>query len=286
MPELGGDTPLEVCLSESREAGFCGTELGGKFPRDAAQLAPLLQQHELQLASGWFSGLLRQNNSVEEEMKRMHIQLEIFAKLNVATLFYAETSGSIQGEFDTPLSMRPKMPEKEFAAYGEKLTALAAQMFADYGVKMAYHHHMGTVIEDDRDIDLLMEHTGEDVGLLVDSGHIYFAGGDPTALLRRHSARVRYIHCKDCRQAELTKAKQQDTSFMQAVLAGVFTVPGDGSLDFAAFLIAAAEIGYHGWLVVEAEQDPAKANPLVYSRMGGLHLRECCKRAGIDVVDE
>ena len=286
MPELGGDTPLEVCLAESRAAGFCGTEMGGKFPRDAAQLSPLLRRHRLQLASGWFSGLLRQNDSVEEEMQRMRAQLETFAALNTRVLFYAETADSVQGQYDTPLSARPKMAPPEFARYGEKLTQLATRMRVDYGVQMAYHHHMGTVFETEDEVDLLMANTGEAVGLLVDSGHIAFAGGSPQALLRRHGARVRHIHCKDLRQAPLAKALAQDTSFMQAVLAGVFTVPGDGLLDFDAFIQAVADIDYHGWLVVEAEQDPAKANPLTYSRRGGQHLRQCCQRAGITVVEE
>lgn len=285
MPELGGDTPLETCLAESREAGFCGTELGGKFPRDAAVLSPLLQQHNLQLASGWFSGLLRYG-TVEEEMTRMRPQLETFVGLKTKTLFYAETTGSVQGDINAPLSSRPKMTDAEFAPYGEKLTALAARMLADYDIEMAYHHHMGTVIEDDRDVDFLMQNTGEAVGLLADSGHIAFAGGDPADLIRRHSGRIKYIHCKDLRREQLGKTRMADSSFMNAVLAGVFTVPGDGFLDFDAFLSAAAAISYNGWLVVEAEQDPAKANPLEYSRRGGKHLRECCQRAGIKILEE
>ena len=285
MPELGGDTPLEVCLAESRAAGFCGTEMGSKFPRDAAVLSPLLQRHGLQLASGWFSGLLRRG-TVQQEMMRMRAQLETFAALGTTVLFYAETTDSVQGQFDAPLSSRPTMDTAEFVPYGEKLTALAAQMLSDYGITMAYHHHMGTVIESDRDIDLLMQNSGDEVGLLVDSGHIAFAGGDAADLLRRHSGRVRYIHCKDLRQVPLATAREDDLSFMQSVLLGVFTTPGDGFLDFDAFLAAAAAIPYSGWLVVEAEQDPAKANPLEYSRQGGLHLRACCQRAGIDLVEE
>ena len=285
MPELGGDTSLETILAESRAAGFCGTELGGKFPRDAAILKPLLREHELQLASGWFSGLLRQNQSVDAELQRMRAQLETFAACETTNLFYAETSDSVQGKMDVPLSARPKMPDHEFPEYGEKLTALAARMADEYGVKMAYHHHMGTVIETDREVDLLMANSGEEVGLLVDSGHSAFAGGDPVALLRRHAERIRYLHCKDLREAEWRTAIAQDLSFMQAVLAGVFTVPGDGFLDFPAFLSAAKNVGYNGWLVVEAEQDPAKANPYEYSKMGGEYLRKCCQKVGIEILE-
>ena len=285
MPSLGGDTPLEVCLAESRAAGFCGTELGGKFPRDAKQLSPLLQKHRLQLASGWFSGLLLENDSVEEEMRRMRPQLECFAALSTNVLFYAETSGSVQAKMESPLSSRPTMSEDAFAAYGEKLTALAAQMKKEFGVAMAYHHHMGTVVETERDVDLLMKNTGDEVGLLADSGHIAFAGGDPAALVVRHARRLRYVHCKDLRARELDAARADDWSFMQAVLAGVFTVPGDGFLDFDSFVAAVAASGYGGWMVVEAEQDPAKANPLDYSRKGGEHLRACCARARLEIVE-
>lgn len=286
MPELGGDTPLETCLAESRQAGFRGTELGGKFPRDPGQLLPLLRKHELELASGWFSGLLRESGSVDAEMARMREHLECFAAAGTSVLFYADTSGSVQGDMDAPLSSRPVMPENEFPAYGEKLTALAARMRQDYGIAMAYHHHMGTVIETQRDVDLLMANTGEEAGLLADSGHIAFAGGDPAELMSRYAARVRHIHCKDLRAEPLAKARDGDWSFMRAVLEGAFTVPGDGMLDFDAFLAPAAAAGYSGWLVVEAEQDPAKANPLEYSKMGGAHIRACCDRAGFSVADD
>ncbi|MGU9957491.1 MAG: myo-inosose-2 dehydratase [Arenicellales bacterium WSBS_2016_MAG_OTU3] len=286
MPALGGDTPLEVCLAESRAAGFCGTEMGGKFPRDAKTLAPLLQQHGLTLASGWFSGLLYGNQSVDEEMRRMREQLTCFAELGTDVLFYADTTSSVQGQMDTPLSKRPRLPKDAFAAYGKKLTALAERMKADYGICMAYHHHMGTLIESEGEVDLLMANSGEAVGLLVDSGHIAFAGGDPTRLFVNHARRIRYVHCKDLRSEPLAAARREDWPFMRAVLEGAFTVPGDGCLDFQSFLNAAAAAGYRGWVVVEAEQDPAKANPLRYSRMGGEHIRECCARAGIAVSED
>ena len=285
MPELGGQTPLETCLAESRAAGFCGTELGGKFPRDARVLAPLLRQHGLALASGWFSGLLYESQSTDEEMRRMRGQLTCFAELGTKILFYADTSSSVQAKIDAPLSTRPRMSAEGRRGYGERLTAIAERMKSEYGVAMAYHHHMGTLIETEEEVDWLMANTGEAVGLLVDSGHIAFAGGDPTRLLQRHAARARYIHCKDLRAEPLAAARAQDWSFMRAVLEGVFTVPGDGCLDFQSYLAAAAAANYCGWLVVEAEQDPAKAPPLQYARMGGEHLKKCCAQAGI-VVDE
>jgi len=283
MPELGGDTPLETCLSESRQAGFSGTETGAKYPMDAAALGPLLARHELQLASGWFSGRLMEV-SLDEEKDNIARQLETFRALGAQVLVYAETTGSIQAVRDAPLGTRPVMAPGQWRAYGAKLTALAEHMAAA-GVRMAYHHHMGTVVETAAEVDLLMAHTGEAVGLVVDTGHLAFAGGDPVALLRKYAPRVNHIHCKDLRRAPLEQALRDDTSFMQAVLAGVFTVPGDGCLDFRAVARAVADIGYEGWLVVEAEQDPAKANPLQYARMGYRHLREALAAAGVEVVE-
>ena len=286
MPALGGDTPIDTILRESRAAGFCGTELGGAFPRDAAAMKPLLAAHNLSLASGWFSGLLHKNQSVEEEMRRMESQLRCFAELSVDTLFYCDTSGSVQGDPNAPLSTRPTMPPEQYPAYGEKLTALAERMKSEHGVAMAYHHHKGTLIEKENEIDALMAATGPAVSLLADSGHIAFAGGDPVRLLTNHATRIRYIHCKDLRPEPVRRAQTEDWPFLRAVLEGAFTVPGDGHLDFQSFINAAAAIGYRGWLVIEAEQDPAKANPLEYSRRGGEHIRHCCANAGLTVGEE
>ena len=286
MPELGGDTPLDTILRESRAADFCGTELGGAFPRDAAAMKPLLDEHHLSLASGWFSGLLYQNQSVDEEMRRMDSQLCCFADLGVQFLFYCDTTESVQSKVNAPLSTRPRLPAADYPAYGEKLTALAERMKSDFGIAMSYHHHMGTLIETEEEIDRLLANCGDAVGLLADSGHIAFAGGDPVRLLQKHAARVNYIHCKDLRAEPMKQALREDWPFMRAVLEGVFTVPGDGHLDFQAFLSAAAANNYRGWLVVEAEQDPARANPLDYSRLGGEHIRRCCEKAGIQVSEE
>ncbi|MGI9336355.1 MAG: myo-inosose-2 dehydratase [Gammaproteobacteria bacterium] len=282
LPELGGDTPLETCLAESREAGYSGTETGGKFPMDPLELGPLLERYELALVSGWFSGQLLQH-SVEAELGRMRDQFQTFAALGAPVLVYAETTGSVQGQRDVRLSRRPRLSTTELGDYGTKLTELAQRM-ADGGVPMAYHHHMGTVIETESEVDSLMAATGEAVGLLVDTGHITYAGGDPVKLLRRHGPRVNHIHCKDVREEVLRVALERDQSFLEAVLAGVFTVPGDGRVDFGAVAAATADIGYAGWLVVEAEQDPAKANPLEYARMGHRHLSGVLQDAGIEVV--
>ena len=282
LPELGGDTPLEVCLRESRAAGYSGTESGGKFPMDATVLGPILQQHDVQLVSGWFSGRLLEV-SVEQEIERMEQQLSTFKALGAPVMVYAETTGSVQSQRHTPLSQRPKLDPKDFPAYGKKLTAVAEHM-AERGVPMAYHHHMGTVIETEAEIDLLMANTGPAVGLLIDTGHLSFAGGDVLATTRRYGARINHVHCKDIRAEVLQQVREQDLSFLDGVLAGVFTVPGDGSIDFKAFARALAEIGYQGWAVVEAEQDPAKAPPLEYAKLGYAHLSAALTAAGLTIV--
>jgi inosose dehydratase len=281
LPELGGDTPLETCLAESRAAGFSGTETGGKFPMDAARLGPILKAHGLSLVSGWFSGRLL-DGSVEQEKARMERQLATFKALGAPVMVYAETTGSVQTLRNIPVGRRPRLPPADFKAYGARLTELAECM-AERGVPMTYHHHMGTIVESDAEIDLLMANTGAAVGLLVDTGHIAYAGGDYLAVTRRHAGRINHIHCKDVRAEVLAQAHAGDWSFLNAVLAGVFTAPGDGCVDFGAFVALLKEIGYAGWVLCEVEQDPAKAPPLQYARMGHDHLTRLFTEAGVAI---
>jgi len=282
LPQLGGETRLETCLAQSREAGFSGTETGIKFPMDAKALAPLLDSHGLALVSGWFSGELL-NRSVAEEKARIALQLATFQALSAPVLVYAETTGSIQSSIDTPLSLRPRVADEQFQTYGAKLTELAEWM-AERGVALTYHHHMGTIVESQREIDLLMQNTGPAVGLLIDTGHLTYAGADVLAVVHRHARRINHVHCKDVRPEVLKRVRQRDNSFLSAVLEGVFTVPGDGFIDYYAFARVLAEIGYSGWVVVEAEQDPAKAPPLEYSRMGLRHLSAAFSAAGYEIA--
>ena len=282
LPELGRDTPLETCLKESRAAGFSGTETGGKFPMDAAKLGPLLDAHGLKLVSGWFSGRLLEG-SIEREKERMERQLATFKALGAPVMVYAETTGSVQTARQTPVSRRPRLAADAFKEYGARLTALAEYM-TERGVAMTYHHHMGTVVETDAEIDLLMAHTGAAVGLLVDTGHIAYAGGDCLAVTRRHRARINHVHCKDVRPAVLAQVRAEDSSFLDAVVAGVFTAPGDGAVDFAAFARLLADIGYSGWAVVEVEQDPVKAPPFEYAKMGHDHMTRLFTAAGLAIA--
>ena len=281
LPSLGGDTPIEVCLSETKEAGYAGTEMGGKFPKDSAELRSLLGRHGLVLVSGWFDGRAHERE-VAAEWDAVLPHLTLLRDLGCRHVVYADTSGRSEGDLFAPISKRPRLADDEWPGYGKKLTALAERM-ADFGVGMAFHHHMGTFVETEAEIDSLMAHTGPAVGLLYDCGHCVFSGGDPVALLTRHIGRVVHVHCKDSRQEVLERARASDTSFMQAVLDGVFTVPGDGFVDFPALLKILHDAGYQGWLVVEAEQDPAKAHPLTYAKMGYENLSRMARNAGFTV---
>ena len=281
LPELGGETPLDVCLAETKATGYAGTEMGGKFPKTAAELRPLLDRHGLDFVSGWYSAKLLQRDA-EAEIEAMAAHLELMAGMGCKVMVFAEGSGSAQGDRSTPLSRRPRMSEAEWAVFTSRLMRVAEHMLAR-GVQLAFHHHMGTVIETEAEIDRLMRETGPAVGLLLDTGHATFAGGDPLALARRHVRRIVHVHCKDVRGPVLERVKREDWSFLDAIVEGVFTVPGDGSIAFAPVLGELARGGYHGWLVVEAEQDPAKAPPLEFARMGFANLSRLARDAGFEV---
>ena len=282
LPSLGGDTPLETCLSETRIAGFSGTEMGGKFPKTSGELRPLLGSHGLVLVSGWYDGRIHERD-LDAEWNAILPHMTLLRDLGCRHVVYADTSGRSEGDLFAPISRRPKLADAEWVSYGKRLTALAERM-ADFGVGMAFHHHMGTIVETDAEVDRLMASTGPAVGLLYDCGHCVFSGGNPVAMLRRHVARVVHVHCKDARKDLLQKARATDESFMQAVLDGVLTVPGDGFIDFPTLLATLHEAGYEGWLVSEAEQDPAKAHPLTYARLGFSNLVRMALQAGFTVA--
>ena len=281
MPELGGATPLETCLSEAKLAGYGGVELGNKFPRQAEALRPILAGHGLALVSGWYSSRLLER-SVEEEKKAVDAHLRLLAALGCKVMVYAEVSRCVHGDRSTSLSRRPVLAANEWKRFGESLAAMGRHL-QQHGLRLAYHHHMGTVVQSEADIDAMMAHTGPEVGLLLDTGHLTYAGGNPAAVARRHAARIAHVHCKDVRLPVLAGALERDSSFLDAVLDGVFTVPGDGGVDYAAVLPVLAKAGYSGWLVVEAEQDPAKAHPLTYARMGRENLSALARGAGFRI---
>ena len=222
-------------------------------------------------------------HSVEQEFSTVLPHLTLLRDLGAKVVVYADTSRRAEGDLFQPASRRPKLADADWKEYGGKLTALAERMAA-FGVGMAFHHHMGTIVQTDHEIDLLMANTGKAVGLLYDTGHCLFSGGDPAALLQTHLARVVHVHCKDARPAVLKRALAEDLSFMNAVLEGVFTVPGDGCIAFPPLLRRLSDHGYAGWLVVEAEQDPRKAHPLTYARMGFDNLLKMAREAAFTVL--
>ncbi|MCG8423534.1 MAG: myo-inosose-2 dehydratase [Proteobacteria bacterium] len=276
MPELGGDISLEQCLSEARQAGYQGIELGHKFPRDPERLEPLLRTYQLSLISGWYSGRLL-DRTVEQEIAAMTPHLDLLCAMGCEVVVFAEITGCVHGKRQTPLSRRPRLSLDEYKDLGERLTRIA-QHCGSRGLRLSYHHHMGTVVETESEVDALMAHSGDSVFLVLDTGHIFYAGGDPVAVARRYGTRIAHVHCKDVRPRVLDESRKRDRSFLDSVLAGVFTVPGDGCIDYASLLPILRDAGYSGWLVVEAEQDPAQAHPLTYATMGYRHLQHVSRQ--------
>ena len=281
MPELGGDTPLEQCLSEASEAGFSGIESGGKFPKKSNELIPLLDKYNLKLCSGWYGANLR-TNSVKEEIELIQDQLKLFQDCNAPCIVFAEVSDSIAGDPKRPLSTRPKMTSEEWNNYCKKISEIGKYL-EDQGMPLAYHHHMGTVVETQQDTERLLENTSDQVKLILDTGHMLFARGNFIEVANNFRERIIHVHCKDMRKNVLEKSLKEDLSFRQAFLEGAFTVPGDGFIDYEPLLTFLKKSNYNGWLVVEAEQDPAKANPLEYARIGHNYLSNVCKKIDLEI---
>ena len=279
LPELGGDTPLETALREGTEIGYQGFELGNKFPKEPAALKAKLAEYGVACVSGWYSGRLAEGTLADEiEGCREHMAKLQFNGCKVVV--YGEVAGSIQGRIDTPLAKRPRFADDAaWATYAQRLDAFGAHLESTYGLTLAYHHHMGAYVESPEDVDRLMALTGPDVGLLFDTGHAYYGGAtDVAAALRRHLSRVVHVHCKDVRERVVRRARNDGWSFLTGVINGTFTVPGDGAIDFDAVLTLLHDAGYEGWLVVEAEQDPAVAPSYAYAKKGYETLRRIVDR--------
>ena len=283
LPQLGGETPLEVCLAETRQAGFTGTEHGGKFPTEAVALKSVLENYELVLVSGWYSGTIL-NNDLAAEIEQITPQLTLFRDVCAPVIVYGETYETVQNRQERPLASRPKLTDFDVVAYGRRLTALAEHC-ADFGVPLTFHHHMGTAVESESELDQLMNHTGEAVNLLLDTGHLLFAGGDNAAVITKHGPRINHVHTKDIRTNVLASIDKQSRSFLDCVLDGVFTVPGDGMIDYDDIMRRLADVGYEGWVIIEAEQDPIKANPLEYAKLGYNALVDSASKAGFEIID-
>ncbi len=276
MPSLGGETPLDLCLKESRDAGFSGVELGNKFPRDPAVLQAVLEKYGLCLVSGWYGSRLLERRT-ETEVENLQPHLTLLKELGADVMVYCEVTNCIHGDIQTPLSRRPRMSEDQWPLFLSRLDEVADFLNSN-GMKLAYHHHMGTVIQSQEDVDRMMANTGNNVGLLLDTGHMVFAGGSPVRLVEKWGNRINHVHCKDLRKAVAKDCLNRDLSFLKSVLEGVFTVPGDGYIDFLKLMGELKQINYQGWLVVEADQDPAVAHPMTYAQKGFNHLTACAKK--------
>jgi inosose dehydratase len=281
LPELSDDVSLEECMSQARSAGFTGMETGRRFPMDPAELQPVLNAHGMGVCGGWFSGLLL-DGDLEVEKDRIAQQMELFKAVGAPCIVYGETARSVQGEKGIPLAQKPVLDEAQMAAYGRKMTEFS-EWCAAQGMPIAYHHHMAAVIETEDEIDQFMAATGESVKLLYDTGHLAFAGGDIFRAIDKHHARISHVHTKDIRQSVVDSLERTRESFLDAVVKGAFTVPGDGSLDFMSVAKALADRGYEGWFVVEAEQDPKSNPPKKMAQVGRAELNRVLSAAGYSI---
>jgi inosose dehydratase len=279
---LGADITLEQCLREAGQIGFDGIEKGHKMPTDPAALKAALAPHGLRFVSGWYSlNLLAR--SVAEEKRAIQPHLDLLKAMGCQVCIVCETSNAIHGRDDRPLVDGPELHADEWAKFGADVEAIA-EFTAAQGLTLVYHHHMGTVVESPHEIDHFMANTGPATRLLLDTGHCFFGGGDPVELARKYMHRVAHIHAKNVRAPVMDEVQAEHLSFLEGVRRGVFTVPGDpeGAVDFLPVLRIAAEHGYQGWLVIEAEQDPAVRDPVEYQSMGLRALKAMAREAGLD----
>jgi inosose dehydratase len=284
LPQMTADYTMEQALREAREIGYVGVERGRRMPHDTEGLRHYLEAYDIALCGGWCSGNLLVND-VETEREAVRQQVEQFVALDAPCLVYAECSNTVQGDISVPVNGRPRLGRDAVSAYGRKLSELAKWM-ADQGMTLAYHHHMGSFIEAPEEVDWLMEYSTPEVTLCFDTGHLLFGGGDVMATLRRWSERVHHVHFKDIRPDVVKDVRENNRSFLDAVIAGAFTVPGDGCIDFQAVADHLKSVDYDGWIVVEAEQDPAKAPPYEYSKQGYEHILKVCAAAGLEITEK
>ncbi len=280
LPELSDDVTLEECLRQSRTAGFTGMELGRRFPSDPAEMLPILKAADVTLCGGWFSGTLSCED-LGANKDRIQPMIELFKAVDAPCIVYGETGQSIQGERNTPLDRKAVLSDSEMKSYGRRITEFA-EWCADQGMPLSFHHHMATVVQYEHELDALMANSG--IPLLLDAGHLAFAGGDPLAVIEKYHDRITHVHTKDIRRDVVDGLDWSKESFLDAVIKGAFTVPGDGSLDFETIVQRLANHGYEGWFVVEAEQDPVKAPPMRMAEIGHAELMRVMTKAGYEVV--
>ncbi|HET6969795.1 MAG TPA: myo-inosose-2 dehydratase, partial [Phenylobacterium sp.] len=239
----------------------------------------LLDRYGLDLVGGWYSGALLTRDAAAE-IAAAQDHLDLLKAMGSTVFVHAETSNAIHGQRGTPLAATPRLDAAGWKLFGDRLTRFADHI-AGQGLRFAYHHHLGTVVERPEDLDTFLDATGEVVGLTLDTGHAALGGIDPVAAIRAHPQRIAHVHCKDIRAQVFARVQDRGQSFLDGVLAGMFTVPGDGGLDYGAVMRALADVGYAGWIVVEAEQDPVVADPRRYGEIGLRTLEREAAAAGL-----
>lgn len=267
MRELGGDTTLDELLTDVRDIGFDGVELGNKFPRDPELLAPIMANYGLDIVGGWYSSNLLVRDA-DAEIEALSKHLALLEYMDSSVFILAETSNAVHCDrYGSRLDTHPVLPAADWKRFGERLDTVA-RFINDRGLRFAYHHHLGTVVETKDELERFFDATGDHVGLVLDTGHALFGGIEPVDVIKARPERVAHVHCKDVRTAKYDEFRANGTSFLNGVVGGMFTAPGDGDYDYAPFIRALADMHYSGWIVIEAEQDPAIANPREYSQLG------------------
>lgn len=275
MPDLGSENSFEQCISEMALAGFTGSEIGNKYPSDPAVLKPYLDIRGLTICNAWFSSLLT-SEPYEVTIKNFITHRDKLYALGAKAIGVSEQGNSIQGKLDVPIlgSAKPVYTEEQWAVIVKGFNEMG-KLAKEKGMTLTVHHHMGTGVQTAEEIDRLMDSTDPGlVFLLYDTGHLSFADEDALAVLKKYVKRVRHVHLKDIRYDVHKEVKAKKMSFLDAVRAGVFTVPGDGDFDFIPVFEELEGSGYEGWVVVEAEQDPAKANPFEYALKAREYIRK------------
>lgn len=274
MPDLGAENTFEQCVSEMALAGFTGSEIGNKYPTDVDALKKALDIRNIRICNSWFSTFLL-TKPYEETEKPFVEKVEFLKAMGAKVIGVSEQAYSIQGQMDTPVfGNKHVMDEGEWKKLCEGLNRLGKEA-SDRGIAMTFHHHMGTVVQTAAEVDYMMEHTDPRyVNLLFDSGHFAYCGEDPVAMVKKYVKRIKHVHLKDIRPDIVKKVKDENLSFLQGVREGAFTIPGDGCVDFDSIFKVLSENDYEGYMLVEAEQDPAKANPLEYAIRARKYINE------------
>lgn len=275
LPDLGAENTFEQCVSEMALAGFTGSEVGNKYPKDPAELKKALDLRGIEICNQWFSSLLI-TKPLEEVEKEFRAQLEFLKAMGAKVIGASEQSYSVQGQEDTPVfGHKYVMDDEEWDTFCNGMNYLGKIAKEEYGIALTFHHHMGTVVQDPDEVERMMANTDpEYVSLLFDTGHFTYCGADPLEMVKKYVNRIKHVHLKDIRPEVVKEVKDNDLSFLEGVRRGAFTVPGDGCIDFDPIFKVLEENGYEGYMLVEAEQDPAKANPLEYAIKARKFIRE------------